>query len=194
MASQLPDLPKQDANLEQPLRQDNSEPFTTYHSTFDWYPLLRTRSRPLAFFDGDNSMATNNQTYFNLASSLSSISTITSPTIPTLPSSSISRSRSSSASSVQSDHPLIQQASPTIPLPDLKDLKLATLSRFLDPSKRICQYEVPGGGICRDDGCEDIHLSRMGGGVSAGRRGSGAPQQSRDGVEPSGASHDYVLV
>ncbi|KAF7365120.1 MADS-box transcription factor [Mycena venus] len=32
----------------------------------------------------------------------------------------------------------------------------------LDPVKRICQYEVPGGGVCRDAGCEDVHLNRVG--------------------------------
>jgi len=59
-------------------------------------------------------------------------------------------------------------------LPDLRPLKLATASRLLDPSKRICQYEVPGGGVCRDEGCEDVHLSRIAG------------QGGRGGAEPSG--------
>jgi len=31
---------------------------------------------------------------------------------------------------------------------------------LIDPSKRLCQYEIPGGGECRDRECEDIHLSR----------------------------------
>ncbi|KAI0926748.1 hypothetical protein AcV5_007455 [Taiwanofungus camphoratus] len=30
-----------------------------------------------------------------------------------------------------------------------------------DPSTRICQYEVPGGGECRDRDCQDVHLSRL---------------------------------
>ncbi|KAG5652882.1 hypothetical protein H0H81_003245 [Sphagnurus paluster] len=34
---------------------------------------------------------------------------------------------------------------------------------MLDPLKRICQFEVPGGGVCRDEGCEDMHLSRLAG-------------------------------
>jgi hypothetical protein len=46
--------------------------------------------------------------------------------------------------------------------PDLKPLRLAVLSKRLDPSKRLCQYES-GGGTCRDDKCEDLHLSRLGG-------------------------------
>lgn len=46
-------------------------------------------------------------------------------------------------------------------IPDLKPLRLAALSKRLDPSKRLCQYEVPGGGTCRDSQCEDMHLSRL---------------------------------
>jgi hypothetical protein len=56
------------------------------------------------------------------------------------------------------------------PLPTLKPLKLATASKVLDPTKQVCQYEVPGGGTCRDEECEDLHLISMGG------------------VEPSGTS------
>ncbi|EDR13289.1 uncharacterized protein LACBIDRAFT_308982 [Laccaria bicolor S238N-H82] len=59
------------------------------------------------------------------------------------------------------------------PLPTLKPLKLATASKVLDPTKQVCQYEVPGGGTCRDEECEDLHLSRL---ISMG------------GVEPSGTS------
>jgi len=67
-------------------------------------------------------------------------------------------------------------------LPDLRPLKLATASRLLDPSKRICQYEVPGGGVCRDEGCEDVHLSRIAG------------QGGRGGAEPSDQdTAEYLL-
>ena len=45
---------------------------------------------------------------------------------------------------------------------DLQPLKVAVSSKFLsDPLRRVCQYEVPGGGECRDQDCEDIHLSRL---------------------------------
>jgi len=27
-----------------------------------------------------------------------------------------------------------------------------------DVGRRICQYEIPGGGWCRDEECEDVHL------------------------------------
>jgi len=33
--------------------------------------------------------------------------------------------------------------------------------KHLDPSKQLCQYEVPGGGVCRDEGCDGVHLSRL---------------------------------
>ncbi|GJE88385.1 hypothetical protein PsYK624_044680 [Phanerochaete sordida] len=43
----------------------------------------------------------------------------------------------------------------------LSSLKAAAINRWLsDPSRRVCQYEVPGGGECRDPNCEDIHPSR----------------------------------
>ena len=45
--------------------------------------------------------------------------------------------------------------------PDLKLLKLAVVSKHLDPLKRICQFEIPGGGVCRDEKCEDFHISRL---------------------------------
>ena len=59
-------------------------------------------------------------------------------------------------------------------LPDLKPLKKAASFKALDPSKQICQYELPGGGVCRDEGCQNVHLSR-------GLDGLGV-----DDVEPSG--------
>ncbi|KAF7314434.1 MADS-box domain-containing protein [Mycena kentingensis (nom. inval.)] len=65
-----------------------------------------------------------------------------SSSIPCAPSSSISSLPSASSAAV--------------PLPSLKPLRLATAT------KRVCQYEVPGGGTCRDAGCEDIHLGQMG--------------------------------
>jgi hypothetical protein len=69
-------------------------------------------------------------------------------------------------------------------LPDLKALRLATNIKLLDPSKTVCKYEVPGGGECRDESCDDVHLSRIVGGDVAGVR--------REMLEPSGTSL-YVL-
>lgn len=61
---------------------------------------------------------------------------------------------------------------------DLEPLKATVTNQWLsDPSRRVCQYEVPGGGECRDKDCEDIHLSRM------------------ESVEPTGTcSHYFVTV
>lgn len=60
-------------------------------------------------------------------------------------------------------------------IPDLQPLKRAASVKALDPSKRICQYELPGGGVCRDAGCEDVHLRR-----------SDLNRTGVDGVEPTG--------
>ncbi|KAI0084814.1 hypothetical protein BDY19DRAFT_969328 [Irpex rosettiformis] len=43
---------------------------------------------------------------------------------------------------------------------NLKAIKAIAMHRWLsDPFRRLCQYEVPGGGECRDRNCEDIHPS-----------------------------------
>ena len=42
----------------------------------------------------------------------------------------------------------------------LKSLKMVTLFRSLDPDRSICQFEIPGGGVCRDDKCEHLHIER----------------------------------
>jgi hypothetical protein len=56
--------------------------------------------------------------------------------------------------------PLSSDASVLSSVP-LSSLKAAAVNRWLsDPSRRICQYEIPGGGECRDPNCEDIHPSR----------------------------------
>lgn len=60
-------------------------------------------------------------------------------------------------------------------IPDLQPLKRAASVKALDPCKQICQYELPGGGVCRDAGCEDVHL----------RRGD-LNKAGMDGIEPSG--------
>lgn len=52
-------------------------------------------------------------------------------------------------------------------VPDLKPLRLAVLGKQLDPSKQLCRYEC-GDGKCRDDKCEDLHLSRLEGMIASG--------------------------
>jgi hypothetical protein len=38
---------------------------------------------------------------------------------------------------------------------------LALINVLVDPNQRLCQYEVPGGGKCRDATCTDVHLDRL---------------------------------
>jgi len=120
-------------------QDDNSTSFSSYQPLFSSYPRLRGRN-----------LASN---YLHLSSS-PMYSSMSSP------------SRSSSALSTE----LIPPSLHSLPrfTPDLKPLRLSVLGRRLDPSKRLCQYEVPGGGTCRDEGCEDVHLSRLEGANSAG--------------------------
>jgi hypothetical protein len=68
-------------------------------------------------------------------------------------------SDSHSISAAEDDIMTEDSAGPST-VPDLRPLKLACKMKGLDPDKRVCQYEVPGGGVCRDAGCEDYHLSR----------------------------------
>ncbi|KAG2033787.1 hypothetical protein BDR03DRAFT_656746 [Suillus americanus] len=63
--------------------------------------------------------------------------------------------------------PSLSHSCSSVFVPDLKPLKLATLQCALgqvsasDSGLRVCQYEVPGGGVCRDKDCNDLHLSRL---------------------------------
>jgi hypothetical protein len=48
---------------------------------------------------------------------------------------------------------------------DLGRLRTQAAARYITENKmenaRICQYEVPGPGVCRDTGCGDMHLSQV---------------------------------
>jgi hypothetical protein len=48
---------------------------------------------------------------------------------------------------------------------DLRRLRLQAAARYITENKmenaRICQFEVPGFGECRDTGCGDMHLSQV---------------------------------
>ncbi|RPD77479.1 hypothetical protein L226DRAFT_323484 [Lentinus tigrinus ALCF2SS1-7] len=45
---------------------------------------------------------------------------------------------------------------------DLKPLKQAAVMKYLsDNTRQVCQYELPGGGECRDKNCDNVHLSRL---------------------------------
>lgn len=177
-AAIISNLPKQEENQAPPqevVQEQNPDSYPAYRSIFDMYPQMRSRSRPLMFLGFDSRLATDNHAH--IFSPLTSSYSTSTTTVSTISSSlSLTRSRSSSASSVRSHGVTVP-----IPLPDLQPLKLAVTSKLLDPSKRVCQYEIPGGGVCRDEGCEDIHPSRIVGGSSSGGH------TSFRGVEPSGA-------
>lgn len=157
-----PALPKQDERT-----QDISEPsnvnnlsddindFSAYRSPFDSFPLLRDCPGPMLLSDPVSSLSSSSASYMYPST----------------------RSSLSSTPLVYAEHSTphtLSPSSPAVLLPDLKPLKLATQIKLLDPFKRLCQYEVPGGGTCRDDGCEDVHLSRL----------EGANQMGQ--VEPTG--------
>ncbi|KAI9510600.1 hypothetical protein F5148DRAFT_1178439 [Russula earlei] len=50
-------------------------------------------------------------------------------------------------------------------MPDLKGLRTQAAARRMTANglenARICQFEVPGGGECRDRSCGDMHLSQF---------------------------------
>jgi len=71
--------------------------------------------------------------------------------------------------SVLSHYPLLSARSlgqqEMADMPNLQNLRMqAAARRMTDNSSenaRICQFEVPGGGECRDTTCGDIHLSQL---------------------------------
>lgn len=146
--------------------QQHNEGFTRYNSLFKFYPLLGPRSRPGRH--SSSSLQTSSSLYSLVPSSDSPPSLRASLTF------SSSECLSSPTSLLSSFPSALAPAYSTFP--NLKPLRLATVSKLLDPLKPICQYEVPGGGICRDAGCADIHLDLL-----TGHDGTG-------GVEPSGTS------
>lgn len=129
------------------------EYFPIYDSPFESYPLLRSRLRRMLSDDSPTALQNQHQ---QEAQAFSCASLSSSSSLP-----SFSSSSSLPPSSV-------------VVIPDLKPLRKAACFKALDPSKQICQYELPGGGVCRDEGCQDVHLSRGFDGTSA------------DGIEPSG--------
>ena len=141
-------IPKQDANEvsetatafnDNSTQQDDGK-YGAYHSIFELYPLLRGLSRSMSS-DPD------------FPSHLSSNSSLhTSPS---------TRTSLSSSPSVLAEPSSYFLSSSSLPELNLDALKLAAIGKVLHPFKRICRYEVPGGGTCRDEGCDDVHLSRL---------------------------------
>jgi len=133
------------ARLQDNQDQQASENFPAYDSPFESYPLLRSHLRRML---SDDESPTTLQDQHQQDAQHSS-STSLSSSLPSFMSSSSLPSLSSSSSVASRSF-----------LPDLKPLKKAASFKALDPSKQICQYELPGDGICLDKGCQDVHLSR----------------------------------
>ncbi|KIY46728.1 hypothetical protein FISHEDRAFT_75338 [Fistulina hepatica ATCC 64428] len=142
--------------------------FAIYNSLFARYPLLQLS------LDGKSGLGSALGTAYVDTSSTGSIAHDAPPPSPSessIASSThpsplrLSKSLPDEADDESPDTQISQQdrqhdlpAPQTSTIPDLRPLQLATASKLLDPSKRICQYEIPGGGICRDQSCEDLHL------------------------------------
>ena len=111
--------------------QDDNENYGVYNSIFELYPLLRGSSDP-DFYSSSHSMYPSTRT-------LSSSSVLAEP----------------------SSYFLSASSSSSLPKLNLRALKLAAIAKVIHPFKQICRYEVPGNGTCRDEGCDDVHLSRL---------------------------------
>jgi len=123
-------------------QQDDGK-YGVYNSIFELYPLLRGYSLPMSSdpkFSSHLSSLSSSHMYPSTRTTLSSSSSV-----PTEPSSYFLSASSSSF----------------LPELNLRALKLAAIGKVLHPFKQICRYEVPGGGTCRDEGCDDVHLSRL---------------------------------
>lgn len=131
--------PSQPASSNSELQpHDKHTTFSVYRSPFDSYPRLR---------DHPHRMLPNP---FSISHDLSAVSS------QPIQSSMLSDSRFAYTKPSTSSY-----SSTDFHLPDMRPLKLASTVRLFDPLKRICQYEIPGGGTCRDEHCEDIHLNRL---------------------------------
>ena len=142
-------IPKQDANElvsetatafnDNNSQQDDGK-FRAYNSVFELYPLLRGHSRTMSSDPDFHSHLSSHSSLHMYPSTRPSLSS--SPSMLAEPSSYFF-----SASS--------------LPELNLEALKSAAIGKVLHPFKQICRYEVPGGGTCRDEGCDDVHLSRL---------------------------------
>jgi len=114
-----------------------SERWTTYQSRLQSYPLSRWHLHLTGPSDFSNA---------STAGSPSGLSILT-------PSGSFSSNSAGGSASADG-----KDASTTGDL--LRSLKMVTIFKSLDPDRRICQFEIPGGGVCRDDECENLHIER----------------------------------
>ena len=126
-----------DVDSEQTVSSGSSERWSTYQSPLQSYPFSRWHLHLTGPSDFSHT---------SMAGSSSGLSILTS---------SGSFSSNSAGDSAAADR---KDASTIGDL--LRSLKMATLFKSLDPDRRICQFEIPGGGVCRDDKCEDLHIER----------------------------------
>ena len=127
----------EDLDDEQTVPSGASERWTRYRSPLQSYPFSRWHLHLT-----DSSDFSNGST----ASSSDGSSILT-------PSGSFSSNSASGSASVDSKDA-------TVPGDLLRSLKMTTLFKSVDPDRRICQFEIPGGGVCRDDKCEDLHIEK----------------------------------
>ncbi|PPQ74126.1 LOW QUALITY PROTEIN: hypothetical protein CVT26_007217 [Gymnopilus dilepis] len=138
---------KQEISQTANANNDDDQAFTAYRSPFESYPLLLRQA-------GSSDSV---PPYLDMSSSSPSLSHMYPSTRPSLSSDSPHvHTELSSASS-----PYSSFITSSVPLPNLQPLKRAAWAKVLNPTKRLCQYEFPGGGTCRDERCPDIHLSRL---------------------------------
>ena len=145
----------EDLDGEQTVPPGASERWTRYRSPLQSYPFSRWHLQltdPSDFSNGST------------ASSSDGSSILT-------PSGSSSSNSASGSASVDSKDA-------TEPGELLRSLKMTTLFKSVDPDRRICQFEIPGGGVCRDDKCEDLHIEKE----LEMWEPSGASRFSQDGV------------
>ena len=81
----------------------------------------------------------------------------------------MTKSSFSAYNSVLSDYPSLGGSlglQEMADMPNLESLRVLAIARRITDkgleNERICQFEVPGGGECRDEACDDVHLSLLG--------------------------------
>lgn len=131
--------------------QDSQTSFPCYDSPFSTYPLLLSQLRGTPV-DADSCQDPRRTSRSSSRASASYAPNLSSP---------------SSRASVIYCAPSLSHSRSSVFVLDLKPLKLAAMQRAFgqvsssDSGLRVCQYEVPGGGVCRDKDCNDLHLSRL---------------------------------
>lgn len=119
---------------EQAISSGSSERWTTYQSPLQSYPFSRW---DLHLTDPSNFVNANGSDELSILTPSGSFS---------------SNSAVGSAPADPKDAMMIGNL--------LRSLKMVTFFRNLDPDRRVCQFEIPGGGVCRDDGCDGLHIER----------------------------------